>query len=76
MAALVPLTEDADNSTDTGTLAVKAERELIAPGAGISFEPRNMDEATIGSATYRIVSCTPINPAGTPVLYTMGVIKL
>ena len=48
-------------------------RFVIAAASGAPFEPKPMDEITFESRQWRVLGCTPLNPAGTALLYKMGV---
>lgn len=52
-------------------------RFMIAAASGAAFEPRVGDEITgLESASWRVLGSTPINPAGTSIVYRIGVAKV
>ena len=65
-----------DNRLENGSLAGKDLRFLKVAAESVSFEPRPHDEVTMDSATWLVFGCTPINPAGTALVYGVGMVKL
>ena len=55
------------------TLAHKTGRFFQVAALDATFEPRALDRVTVDGVVYSVVGCTPINPAGTPVTYGVGV---
>jgi hypothetical protein len=64
------------NKRESGSLAKKEIRFLQIEAVGCTFEPRPDDEVTMSSATWLVLGCTPVNPAGTPLVYGVGLVKL
>jgi hypothetical protein len=65
-----------DNRREELALARRELRYLQISAVGCTFEPRPDDEVTIGSDTWLVLGCTPVNPAGTALVYGVGVVKL
>lgn len=65
-----------DNRTEDGSLAGQELRYLKIAALGMSFVPRKLDTVYFDSATWQVLGCTPVNPAGTPIVYGAGVVKL
>jgi hypothetical protein len=75
----VPVTQGLIDSfavrLEAGELVQKTLRAFkIAPSIGAQPQPRDEITLTDGSV-WPVVGCTPINPAGTPLCYTVGVAK-
>lgn len=64
-----------DNRREDEALATKQLRYLLVPGKGMTFEPRPDDQVTFAGKTWLLLGCTPTNPAGTPLLYGVGVVE-
>jgi hypothetical protein len=47
-------------------------RFCIVSAAGSSFQPEPKDEAVLLGETWQVMGCTPLNVAGTPVIYSVG----
>jgi len=60
---------------EPGTLTNKTVRAFkVSPALG--FQPKAQDEITLTDGTvWPVVGCTFVNPAGTPLIYTVGVAK-
>lgn len=69
---VVPLTKLADNRYLSELVEGKLRRVLVA-ASGAPFEPEAGDIATFDSEDWEVFGCTPVDPAGTPVLYKMEV---
>jgi len=65
-----------DNSRETLSAAHKTLRYLKVSASSIDFEPLPNDQVTMDSATWQVLGCTPVNPAGTPIVYGVGLVKL
>ena len=85
VAAVLPanksLLESFDNQLEAGTLiAEKLRYVIMAPllvgGAPHPKEPESMMRVIFDNAEWQILGATPLNPAGIPVLYNMGVKRL
>jgi hypothetical protein len=62
-----------DNRLANGTLVDKTLRFVkLSPVGG--FEPLPHDELVFGGRSWEVLGCTPVNPAGTPVVYGLGVV--
>jgi hypothetical protein len=75
----VPVTVDVLDTfaatLEPGALVSKILRTFKV-SALLGFQPAPLDEVTLPDNTvWPVVGCTPINPAGTPILYTIGVAK-
>jgi len=61
-------------TTVRGTLVQAGDKELyLEAKAGIVPNPRHL--VVVGADTYKVLSMVEINPAGTPVLYTLHLRK-
>jgi hypothetical protein len=60
---------------EPGTLTSKTVRAFkISPL--LTFQPAARDEVTLADGTiWPVVGCTPVQPNGTPLVYTVGVAK-
>ena len=65
-----------DNRLEELSLAKKTLRYLIVPAKGMTLEPEALDEVSFEGHLWEVLGCTPINPAGTPVIYGVGVVRL
>lgn len=65
-----------DNRSEDGSLAGRELRYLKIAALGMSFVPRKLDTVSFDGATWQVLGCTPVNPAGTPIVYGAGVVKL
>jgi len=65
-----------DNRLEDGSLAHRRLRFLQVAAQGMSFEPKALDAVTFDGSTWEVVGCTPVNPAGTPLVYGVGVVEL
>ena len=45
-------------------------RKLLIAASGVPFEPAPVDIASFDSAYWRVLGCTPLNPAGVALIYT------
>lgn len=70
-----------DNRIEGGTLIDEKLRYVMmlpkivktSPFGPEAFEPQSLDVLTFDGYDWTVLGCTPLNPAGTPVLYSMGV---
>lgn len=70
-----------DNRLDGGTLIDERLRYVImspqmtrtSASGPETIEPKSTDVLTFDGHKWTVLGCTPLNPAGTPVLYPMGV---
>ena len=65
-----------DNRLESGSLAGKDVRFLKLAAEDLAFEPRPNDVATFASSDWLVLGCTQVNPAGTALVYGIGVVKL
>lgn len=65
-----------DNRLEELSTAGKQLRFLKVAAQGMTFEPRSLDEVTFDGSTWQVLGCTPINPAGTALVYGVGVVRL
>lgn len=63
-----------DNDSD-GDLARAEKRYLIAAAVNLTIVPEQLDTLTFDGSTWLIKSITPVNPAGTAVIYKLGCIR-
>lgn len=76
VSARVPLSSYADVTTLPATLVKSTSAAFIVAASGMTFEPQADDVLTVGGVAWRVVEQTPINPAGTPVIYkVLAVLK-
>jgi hypothetical protein len=64
-----------DNFVDDGAFARKVGRLLKVAASGMTFEPRAFDKVTFDGATWIVLGCTVISPAGIPLVYNIGVVR-
>ena len=65
-----------DNRREALSAAHRILRYLKVAASSIDFEPLPNDQVTMDSATWQVLGCTPVNPAGTPIVYGVGLVKL
>lgn len=63
------LPENMSNTLSEALVKGKLRKLLIA-ASGAPFEPEGNDIAAFGSVYWILLACTPLAPAGTPVIYT------
>lgn len=69
------LVQSFETRIDEASLTVKTMRAFKV-SALLGFKPLPQDEVTLqDGSVWPVVGCTPINPAGTPIIYTVGVAK-
>jgi hypothetical protein len=66
--------ESFDNQLEALTLAKKKVKYTVLPAIQTTFEPRAFDEVVIGTEVYQVLGCTDVNPAGTPIVYGIGLV--
>ena len=64
------------NKMEDLALAGRKVRYLKVSALGMTFVPAAMDTVGLESGTWQVIGCTPINPAGTPLIYGVGVVEL
>lgn len=62
-----------DNRIEAGTLIEANLRQLKIAAAGLLFEPKAGDLVEFEGSRWTALGCTPINPAGIPLVYTVTV---
>lgn len=62
-----------DIKFDNGTLVESNLRALVIAAKGLEWMPSPGDKATFDDADWTFIGCTPINPAGTPLVYKASV---
>jgi len=84
-AAVLPASQGTieafDNRLEGGTLIDERLRYVLmspvmtrtSEQGPDSIEPQSLDVLTFDGHDWVVLGCTPLNPAGTPVLYPMGV---
>lgn len=65
-----------DNRLQGGTLIDEKLRFILAAAKGAPFEPASLDELTFDGQTWQVLGCTPLSPAGTPLLYRIGAMRV
>lgn len=65
-----------DNRLEDSSLAGKKLRYLKVAAKDMTFEPKSLDMLILGGQTWQVLGCTPVNPAGTPLVYGVGVVQL
>lgn len=58
---------------DNGTLIEQNLRALTIAAQGLAWVPAPGDKATFDGSDWIFIGCTPINPAGTPLVYKAAV---
>lgn len=51
-------------------------RFVLAAAKNATFQPDAEDILTFEGASWRVLGCTPLNPAGTPIVFKIGVMKV
>lgn len=64
-----------DNRLQGGSLIDEKLRYILAAAKGAPFEPRSLDEVSFDGIKWQVLGCTPLSPAGMPLLYKMGVMR-
>lgn len=59
----------------SGTLVGKSLRSVLMGASGLTFDPAAGDKLILGSDTWHVIGATPLEPAGTAVLWRMGIQK-
>jgi len=65
-----------DNRLEDGSLAHRKLRFLRVAAQDMTFEPKALDAVAFEGSTWEVVGCTASNPAGTPLVYGVGVVEL
>lgn len=68
------LNGEADNKLKEAFIKGKL-RFILAAAKGATFAPDADDEITLPEGVFQIIGCTPLNPAGTPIVYKIGATK-
>lgn len=63
------------NDADIENLRAGKVRRLLLAASGAPFVPAPNDIFEFESAVWTVSGCTPLSPAGTPLVYTLEVIK-
>lgn len=71
-----PSAEAFDSKLEDGSLAGREVAYLKVAALGMVFAPAALDTVSFDGTTWQVLGCTPINPAGTPIVYGVGVVKL
>ena len=56
-----------------GTVILSGDRRLYVAAEGLTVQPEPSDEITYGGETLTVVNSSPVNPAGTALLYDVQV---
>lgn len=62
-----------DIKFDNGTLIESNLRALVIAAKGLAWMPAPGDKASFDGADWIFIGCTPINPAGTPLVFKAAV---
>lgn len=62
-----------DIKFDSGTLIESNIRALVIAAKDLPWMPKPGDKAAFDGDTWTFIGCTPINPAGTPIVYKASV---
>jgi hypothetical protein len=62
-----------DNRLAEKEVAGRELRYLKVAAFGMTFIPKSLDKVTFDGKTWLVLGCTPINPAGVPLVYGIGV---
>lgn len=62
-----------DNRVENGTLIEANLRQLKIAAKDMTFEPKSGDTVEFEGSKWTALGCTPINPAGVPLVYTVTV---
>lgn len=68
------LFDSLDDSFREG-LVIGKSRVLLVAAKGAPFPPTPLDKINIGGDEWEVVGITELNPAGIPIIYTIGIIK-
>lgn len=69
-----PFAVSSDDAAVENLRASKVRRLLLA-AASAPFVPQILDEFLLEGATWEVTGSTPLSPAGTPLIYTVEVLK-
>lgn len=69
------LAGDLDNQALVEAVIKGKGRFLLVAASGAPFAPDADDRVTFESASWRVLGSTPLNPAGTPIVYKVGMIR-
>lgn len=64
-----------DNRVDSNDLVAENYRFLMIAAKGLKFAPMNGDRIMFEGHQWRVLGSTPVAPAGTPILYRVGVMQ-
>lgn len=67
------LVQSFDIKFESGTLVESNLRALVIAAKGLNWMPSPGDKASFDGADWTFIGCTPINPAGTPLVYKASV---
>lgn len=67
------LVQSFDIKFESGTLVESNLRALVIAAKGLEWMPSPGDKASFDGADWTFIGCTPINPAGTPLVYKASV---
>lgn len=73
-AVLLPLNKNDESKLDNSLLEALRKgklRKLLVAASGAPFEPEGSDIFVFGSSYWVTRGCTPLAPAGTPIVYTV-----
>jgi hypothetical protein len=60
---------------EAGTLTLSKARKILAAAKGSLHEPLPEDIINFDGSNWRVLACVPLNPAGIPIVYKIGVMK-
>jgi hypothetical protein len=76
VVTFLPLSEYTDNREEQRTLAQRGVRYVVMDAAGMTLEPQSLDVLTVGGASYKVESSTPVDPGSQPIAHQALVVKL
>ena len=64
-----------DVGSESGSLSKREVAYLKVATASLSFRPERGDACTFASGAWEVLGCTAVDPAGTPIVYGVGVVR-
>jgi hypothetical protein len=79
VAIRIPASKDTleafDLRSESGSLADREVAFVKVAAAGMAFAPKRGDAASFCGGSWEVLGCTPVNPAGTPIVYSVGMVR-
>ncbi len=60
---------------EDGSLTLANARKILAAAKGSLHEPSPDDVITFDGSSWRVLACVPLSPAGTAIIYKIGVMR-